>query len=133
MVSTHQSAATRRSTPSPEAARILRVTPATIYRAIREDAFPAVRIRTRYVIPATAVDWLAASHRVRRVHGRRGGGRAAAHRSGGAGRSVVRRGERGRSAGERVAACLDPSRVVRTDVLAEVVAGQGCASGRSPR
>ena len=44
----------------PEAARMLRVTPATIYRAIREDAFPAVRIRTRYVIPATAVDRLAA-------------------------------------------------------------------------
>ncbi len=44
----------------PEAARILRVTPATIYRAIREDAFPAVRIRTRYVIPGSAVDRLAA-------------------------------------------------------------------------
>ena len=44
----------------PEAARVLRVTPATIYRAIREDAFPAVRIRTRYVIPASAVDRLAA-------------------------------------------------------------------------
>ena len=44
----------------PEAARVLRVTPATIYRAIREDAFPAVRIRTRYVIPASAVDQLAA-------------------------------------------------------------------------
>lgn len=44
----------------PEAARLLRVTPATIYRAIREDAFPAVRIRTRYVIPASAVDRLAA-------------------------------------------------------------------------
>jgi excisionase family DNA binding protein len=44
----------------PEAARILRVTPATIYRAIREDAFPAVRIRTRYVIPANAVNRLAA-------------------------------------------------------------------------
>lgn len=43
-----------------EAARVLRVTPATIYRAIREDAFPAVRIRTRYVIPAAAVDRLAA-------------------------------------------------------------------------
>ncbi|MGH3998413.1 MAG: helix-turn-helix domain-containing protein [Pseudonocardiaceae bacterium] len=43
-----------------EAARILRVTPATIYRAIRDDAFPAVRIRTRYVIPARAVDRLAA-------------------------------------------------------------------------
>jgi excisionase family DNA binding protein len=44
----------------PEAARVLRVTPATIYRAIREDAFPSVRIRTRYVIPASAVDRLAA-------------------------------------------------------------------------
>lgn len=44
----------------PEAAHVLRVTPATIYRAIREDAFPAVRIRTRYVIPASAVDRLAA-------------------------------------------------------------------------
>lgn len=42
-----------------EAARVLRVTPATIYRAIREDAFPAVRIRTRYVVPAAAVDQLA--------------------------------------------------------------------------
>lgn len=44
----------------PEAARVLRVTPATIYRAIRDDAFPAVRIRTRYVIPAAAVEQLAA-------------------------------------------------------------------------
>lgn len=43
-----------------EAARVLRVTPATIYRAIRDDAFPAVRIRTRYVVPAAAVDRLAA-------------------------------------------------------------------------
>ncbi|MGH4002944.1 MAG: helix-turn-helix domain-containing protein [Pseudonocardiaceae bacterium] len=43
-----------------EAARVLRVTPATIYRAIREDAFPAVRIRSRYVVPAAAVDRLAA-------------------------------------------------------------------------
>lgn len=43
-----------------EAARILRVDPATLYRAIREDAFPAVRIRTRYVIPTAAVDRLAA-------------------------------------------------------------------------
>jgi excisionase family DNA binding protein len=44
----------------PEAARLLRVTPATIYRAIRDDAFPAVRIRTRYVIPTEAVERLAA-------------------------------------------------------------------------
>lgn len=38
-----------------EAARILRVDPATVYRAIREDAFPAVRVRTRYVVPAAAL------------------------------------------------------------------------------
>jgi excisionase family DNA binding protein len=38
-----------------EAARILRVDPATLYRAIREDAFPAVRVRTRYVVPAAAL------------------------------------------------------------------------------
>jgi excisionase family DNA binding protein len=43
----------------PEAARILRVDPATIYRAIRADEFPAVRIRARYVIPADAVRRLA--------------------------------------------------------------------------
>ncbi|MBA8927530.1 excisionase family DNA binding protein [Kutzneria viridogrisea] len=41
-----------------EAARILRVDPATLYRAIREDAFPAVRVRTRYVVPAIALDQL---------------------------------------------------------------------------
>lgn len=43
-----------------EAARILRVDPATLYRAIRDDAFPAVRVRTRYVVPSAAVDKLAA-------------------------------------------------------------------------
>jgi excisionase family DNA binding protein len=43
-----------------EAARILRVGPSTLYRAIREDAFPAVRLRTRYVIPAAALDRLLA-------------------------------------------------------------------------
>jgi excisionase family DNA binding protein len=37
-----------------EAARILRVDPATVYRAIREDAFP-LRVRTRYVVPAAAL------------------------------------------------------------------------------
>ncbi|MEV0681177.1 helix-turn-helix domain-containing protein [Actinosynnema sp. NPDC050436] len=42
-----------------EAARILRVDPATVYRAIRENAFPAVRLRTRYVVPARAVEELA--------------------------------------------------------------------------
>ena len=39
-----------------EAARLLRVDPATIYRAIRADAFPAIRVRSRYVIPAAAVE-----------------------------------------------------------------------------
>lgn len=43
-----------------ETARLLRVDSATIYRAIREDAFPAIRIRSRYVIPADAVLQLAA-------------------------------------------------------------------------
>ncbi len=42
-----------------EAARLLRVDPATIYRAIRADAFPAVRVRSRYVIPAAAVEQMA--------------------------------------------------------------------------
>lgn len=32
----------------------------TIYRAIREDAFPAIRVRSRYIIPAAAVEQLAA-------------------------------------------------------------------------
>ena len=41
-----------------EAARILRVDPATVYRAIRDDAFPAVRLRTRYVVPAAALHQL---------------------------------------------------------------------------
>jgi len=43
-----------------EAAHILRVDPATLYRAIRDDAFPAVRVRARYVIPAAALDKLIA-------------------------------------------------------------------------
>jgi excisionase family DNA binding protein len=38
-----------------EAAQILRVDPATIYRSIRAGAFPAIRIRSRYVIPAAAL------------------------------------------------------------------------------
>jgi|GEM_PF-1987509 len=43
----------------PEVARILRVNRATVYRAIQENAFPAVRIRARFVVPAQAVDELA--------------------------------------------------------------------------
>lgn len=42
-----------------EAARIMRCNPSTLYRAIRDDAFPAVRVRARYVVPASAVDKLA--------------------------------------------------------------------------
>jgi len=42
-----------------EAAAVLRVDPATIYRAIRENNFPAVRVRNRYVVPAAAVEQLA--------------------------------------------------------------------------
>ncbi len=60
MANTTKSTASPAFSTVPEAARVLRVTPTTIYRAIREDAFPAVRIHTRYVIPASAVDRLAA-------------------------------------------------------------------------
>ena len=60
MDSTNRSASSPAFYTVPEAARVLRVTPATIYRAIREDAFPAVRIRNRYVVPASAVARMAA-------------------------------------------------------------------------
>lgn len=43
-----------------EAAQILRVDPSTLYRAIREDAFPAVKVRSRYVVPTAALDKLIA-------------------------------------------------------------------------
>ncbi|MFI7116878.1 helix-turn-helix domain-containing protein [Amycolatopsis sp. NPDC049868] len=43
-----------------EVARILRVNPVTLYRAIRDNAFPAVRIRSRYVVPAAALNELIA-------------------------------------------------------------------------
>ena len=38
-----------------EAAELLRVDPVTLYRAIRANSFPAVKIRGRYVIPAKAL------------------------------------------------------------------------------
>lgn len=41
-----------------QAARRLGVGQATLYRAIREGAFPAIRVRGRYVIPAAALDKL---------------------------------------------------------------------------
>jgi excisionase family DNA binding protein len=39
-----------------EAAKVLRCDPSTLYRAIREDTFPAIRIRTRYIVPAEVVN-----------------------------------------------------------------------------
>jgi excisionase family DNA binding protein len=60
-VNTHQPATERVSFYTvAETAALLRVDAATIYRAIREDAFPALRLRSRYVIPAAAVEQLAA-------------------------------------------------------------------------
>jgi excisionase family DNA binding protein len=44
-----------------EAAQILRVAPATLYRSIRQGDFPALRLRTRYVIPSDALRRLAAA------------------------------------------------------------------------
>jgi excisionase family DNA binding protein len=41
-----------------EAAKIMRCNVSTLYRAIREDAFPAVKVRTRYVVPAQAINEL---------------------------------------------------------------------------
>jgi excisionase family DNA binding protein len=41
-----------------ETAVLLRVDTSTLYRAIRENAFPAVKIRSRYVVPAKALDRL---------------------------------------------------------------------------
>jgi excisionase family DNA binding protein len=43
-----------------ETAHLLRVNAMTIYRAIRDDAFPAIRVRSRYVVPAAAVERLVA-------------------------------------------------------------------------
>jgi excisionase family DNA binding protein len=42
-----------------EAATILRCNVNTLYRAIHDDAFPAIRIRNRFVVPAAAVERLA--------------------------------------------------------------------------
>lgn len=43
-----------------EAAEILRCNKNTLYRAIHEGAFPAVQIRSRFVVPAEAVERFAA-------------------------------------------------------------------------
>lgn len=42
-----------------EVAEELRCSSATIYRAITQGAFPAVKIRGRYIVPAKALDELA--------------------------------------------------------------------------
>lgn len=42
-----------------EAAAILRCNKNTLYRAIHEGAFPAVKIRSRFIVPAQAVDHMA--------------------------------------------------------------------------
>jgi excisionase family DNA binding protein len=43
-----------------EAAEVLRIGASTLYRIIREGDFPAVRLRSRYVVPAAALDRLLA-------------------------------------------------------------------------
>jgi excisionase family DNA binding protein len=40
----------------PEAAKLLRMSPATLYREIAANRFPAVKVRTRLVVPAKAID-----------------------------------------------------------------------------
>lgn len=43
-----------------EVAKLLGLSDPTVYRAIREGEFPAIRVRGRYVIPAKAIDQLEA-------------------------------------------------------------------------
>jgi len=40
----------------PQAARLVGTAPVTLYRAIRDGEFPALRIRGRLIIPARAID-----------------------------------------------------------------------------
>lgn len=40
----------------PQAARLIGTAPVTLYRAIRDGEFPALRIRGRLIIPAKAID-----------------------------------------------------------------------------
>lgn len=42
----------------PEAAELLGVSGATLYREIAGGQFPAIKIRGRYVVPAKAIDQL---------------------------------------------------------------------------
>jgi excisionase family DNA binding protein len=43
----------------PQAARVIGTAPVTLYRAIRDGEFPAVRIRGRLIIPAQAIEAMA--------------------------------------------------------------------------
>ncbi len=40
----------------PQAARMIDMAPVTLYRAIRNGEFPAMRVRGRLIIPARAID-----------------------------------------------------------------------------
>lgn len=42
-----------------EVAALFKMSPATVYRAIRDDEFPAVKIRGRFIVPAKAVNAMA--------------------------------------------------------------------------
>jgi len=114
-----------------ETARLLRVDTATIYRALRDGAFPAIRLRTRYLHPRGRPR--SADHpgsRVRRLRGRRGDGRAA---STGPRSSPADRAHRSRWSAmnepckkhEEMAAELDELAAVPTEVLAEWVTAAG--------
>jgi excisionase family DNA binding protein len=49
---------TRPTVTIPEAAAILRVSKASIYRAARAGTFPVVRVQTRMVVPTAALERL---------------------------------------------------------------------------
>lgn len=49
-------AAAHRFYTVPEAAGLLRVSAMTLYRSIAANEFPAIRIRTRLLVPATLID-----------------------------------------------------------------------------
>jgi excisionase family DNA binding protein len=55
-VATNPPSAQRRFYTVTEAAQMFRMSEMTLYRAIRDGQFPAVRIRGRLIIPARAID-----------------------------------------------------------------------------
>ena len=104
-----------------EAACLLRVNRATLYRAIRQDGFPAVRVRSRYVVPAVAVERLADDAvGVRRMCGRRRHCSWTARGSRG-GRSAMSRNDERSPDFERRAAELDGLAAVPTELLLDLV------------